>query len=164
MEAALLAQPADDRDRAAHPVRCPISPRVGDGRVGVPGLVQRTGERRDPRIARSLHLRPRADLAGSVWRGLDDVNPGLQVLVLVDALDQRQQQRGAIGKVEVRRRRDRRMDHATPRAGLELCRWCRLRRAVRGRSGEHASTITVVLRKQADNYEVAVFHNTLVTD
>ena len=29
-------------------------------------------------------------------------------------------------------------------------------------AGEHASTITVVLRKRADNYEVAAFHNTLV--
>ena len=31
-------------------------------------------------------------------------------------------------------------------------------------AGEHASTITVVLRKQADSYEVAAFHNTLVAD
>jgi uncharacterized protein (TIGR02246 family) len=31
-------------------------------------------------------------------------------------------------------------------------------------AGDHASTITVVLRKRADRYEVAAFHNTLVAD
>ncbi len=30
-------------------------------------------------------------------------------------------------------------------------------------AGEHASTITIVLRKQDDEYEVTAFHNTLIT-
>jgi uncharacterized protein (TIGR02246 family) len=31
-------------------------------------------------------------------------------------------------------------------------------------AGEHASTITVVLLKQTDKYEITAFHNTLITD
>jgi uncharacterized protein (TIGR02246 family) len=30
-------------------------------------------------------------------------------------------------------------------------------------AGEHASTITVVLLRQADDYEITAFHNTLIT-
>jgi hypothetical protein len=103
VEPAFVAQPGDDRGRAAHPVTGAVPPGLRGCLIGLTCLVKRTGEGRDLWVAPSLHLRPRPDLGGGVGRGLNGRDPGLEVFALIDVRDQRQQQRGPVREVQVQR-------------------------------------------------------------
>ena len=70
----------------------------------MPGLVQRARERRDARVAPGLHFdRTRAPGRRRLRRDLMAAIAGLEALAVVDVLDQGQQQRGAVGEVQVQR-------------------------------------------------------------
>ena len=101
VEPTFAAQTVDDRYRAAHAVVGAVTPRLRSWLVGVADEVQGASDRGDPRVPVRLHARPGVDLGGRVRRGLDGIEPGPQVLLLVDLGDQRDEKRRTVGKVQV---------------------------------------------------------------
>ena len=101
VEPTFAAQTVDDRDRAAHAVVGAVAPCLRGRLVGVANEVQGASDRGDPRVPIRLHARPGVDLGGRVRRGLDGIEPRPQVLLLVDLGDQRDEERRAVGKVQV---------------------------------------------------------------